>query len=131
MLLVLDNFEHLLPAAPFVAALLSARPTLSILVTSRTMLRVSGEQCFPVLPLTLPGPGMATATGACHAEAVQLFVHRVRAAQPSFTLTDGNAGAVAEICRCVDGLPLGIATEVLSRLRVTISTTETKADSVG
>jgi predicted ATPase len=132
MLLVLDNFEHLLSAAPFVAALLTTCPTLSILVTSRTMLRVSSEQCFPVPPLALPGPDMAvTATGACHAEAVQLFVHRARAAQPSFTLTDENAGAVAEICRCVDGLPLGIATEVLSRLRVTISTTETKADSVG
>ena len=109
MLLVLDNFEHLLPAAPFVTELLAGCPALSIFVTSRTMLGLSGEQCFPVPPMLVPDPRRdATATGAAQAEAVELFVHRAQAVQPSFALTDGNAGDVAEICRRLDGLPLGI-----------------------
>src|SRR5215207_1006872 len=109
LLLVLDNFEHVLPAAPFVAELLAACPALSILVTSRTMLRLSGEQRFPVPPMTLPDPTITTtATAARQADAVQLFVQRAQAAQPGFVLTDENAGIVAAICRRLDGLPLAI-----------------------
>ena len=109
LLLVLDNFEHVLPAAPFVADLLTACPGLSILVTSRTTLRLSGEQRFPVPPMLLPDPAiMATAAAASQSDAVQLFVHRAQAAQPDFTLRDENAGVVAEICRRLDGLPLAI-----------------------
>jgi excisionase family DNA binding protein len=109
LLLVLDNFEHVLPAAPFVADLLTACPGLSILVTSRTTLRLSGAQRFPVPSMLLPDPAiMATAATASQSDAVQLFVHRAQAAQPDFTLRDENAGAVAEICRRLDGLPLAI-----------------------
>ena len=63
LLLVLDNFEHILPAAPFVAALLMSCPALSILVTSRTTLGLSGEQRFPVPPMSLPGPGSTATAG--------------------------------------------------------------------
>jgi excisionase family DNA binding protein len=109
LLLVLDNFEHVLPAAPFVAKLLAACPALSVLVTSRTTLRLSGEQRVPVSPLILPDPAtMASAATTGQADAVQLFVQRAQAAQPEFVLTDENASAVAAICRRLDGLPLAI-----------------------
>src|SRR5215213_347976 len=109
LLLVLDNFEHILPAAPYVAELLAACPALTILATSRTILRLSGEQCFPVPPMALPDPTItSTAAGVRQADAVHLFVHRAQAAQPEFALTDENAGAVAETCRRLDGLPLAI-----------------------
>jgi len=109
VLLVLDNVEHVLPAGTFVADLLAACPDLTILATSRATLGVSGEQRFPVPPLTLPDPGTAaTAAGASQADAVRLFVHRAQAAQPDFALTDENASTVAAICRRLDGLPLAI-----------------------
>ncbi|HEU0113568.1 MAG TPA: AAA family ATPase, partial [Thermomicrobiales bacterium] len=109
MLLALDNFEHLLPAAPFVADLLASCPTLTILATSRSTLGVSGEQRFPVPPLNVPARAITTtAADVGQAEAVQLFVMRAKAAQPSFTLNDANAGDVAEICRRLDGLPLAL-----------------------
>ncbi len=109
LLLVLDNFEHLLPAGGFVANLLAACRRLTVLVTSRTTLRLSGEHAYPVPPMTLPGlVGVATAASAGRAEAVQLFVARASAATPKFTLSDENASAVAEICRRLDGLPLAI-----------------------
>ena len=109
LLLVLDNFEHILPAVPFVAELLVACPALSILVTSRTTLGVSGEQRFPVPPMSLPGPeSTVTAATVRQADAVQLFVTRAQAVQPGFALTDENASAIADICRRLDGLPLGI-----------------------
>ncbi len=108
-LLVLDNFEHVLSAATFVVDLLGACPALTILVTSRTTLGVSGEHRFPVLPMPLPDRATTvTTTALCQVDAVQLFVARAHAALPSFTLTDENAGAVAEICRHLDGLPLAI-----------------------
>ena len=109
LLLVLDNFEHILPAAPYVAELLAACPALTILATSRTILRLSGEQCFPVPPMALPDPTMrSTAVATSQADAVQLFVHEAQAAQPGFALTDENASAVAAICHRLDGLPLAI-----------------------
>src|SRR5215213_6730147 len=83
LLLVLDNFEHILPAAPYVAELLAACPALTILATSRTILRLSGEQCFPVPSMALPDPTMrSTAVATSQADAVQLFVHGAQAAQP-------------------------------------------------
>ncbi len=109
LLLVLDNFEHLLPAAVLVTDLLATCKGLTILTTSRAVLRLSGEHIFPVPPLSLPDPaGGATAAEASRAEAVQLFVVQARAAAPSFELTDENAGAVSEVCQRVDGLPLAI-----------------------
>jgi excisionase family DNA binding protein len=108
-LLVLDNFEHVLPAASLVTDLLAACPGLTILVTSRARLRLTGEHTFPVPPLMIPAPeDEATAATTTSSDAVRLFVARARAAQPGFMLTDENAGAVAEVCRRLDGLPLAI-----------------------
>ena len=109
MLLVLDNFEHVLASAPLVTDLLTACPGLTILVTSRVTLRLSGEHTIPVSPLTLPDwETVTTAATASASEAVKLFVARATAAQAGFVLTDENAGVVAELCRRLDGLPLAI-----------------------
>ncbi|HEY7034308.1 MAG TPA: tetratricopeptide repeat protein [Thermomicrobiales bacterium] len=108
-LLVLDNLEHLIAATPDLASLLASCPALHILATSRTRLRLSGEQEYPVPPLPAPpdqpSPSAATVTGS---PAVALFVERARAANPAFALTDANAPAVAALCRRLDGLPLAI-----------------------
>src|SRR5262249_3178622 len=95
LLLVLDNLEHLLLAAPGIADLVTRCPSLTVLATSRVVLRVSGEHDVPVDPLPA-------------AEAVQLFVARARAVSPTFTLTVTNQAAVAAICARLDGLPLAI-----------------------
>jgi predicted ATPase/class 3 adenylate cyclase len=110
LLLLLDNFEQVMPAADDVAALLSECPDLKVLVTSREALRVRGEQLFPVAPLSLPDSSLAgtTAHEASQYDAVRLFVQRAQQARPSFQLTDDNAAAVAEICARLDGLPLAI-----------------------
>jgi predicted ATPase/DNA-binding CsgD family transcriptional regulator len=107
LLMVLDNCEQVLAAAPFVADLLDACPALQILATSRAPLRIRGEQMLPVPPLALP-ESTADAEQLARVDAVALFVQRARAANPSFALTDGNAAAVAAICRRVDGLPLAL-----------------------
>jgi predicted ATPase/DNA-binding CsgD family transcriptional regulator len=108
-LLVLDNFEHLAAAAPVVADLLARCPRLTCLVTSRAVLRVSGEHTFPVPPLPLPPTAHATSAERAGASpAVQLFVRRAQAARHDFTLTDANAGEVEAICRRLDGLPLAL-----------------------
>src|SRR5215203_1664208 len=109
LLLVLDNLEHLLEATPLIAQLLAACPRLSVLATSRAVLRISGERDCPVPPLALPDTETApTVEAVSAAPAVQLFVARAQAARPDFVLTTGNAGAVAAICRRLDGLPLAI-----------------------
>ena len=107
-LLVLDNFEHVLPASHLVAELLAAAPGLKVLVTSRSILRLSGEHDYPVPPLPLPDPRAAgdSATLA-HNPAVMLFVERASAVRPDFRL-EGNERAVAEICAALDGLPLAL-----------------------
>jgi predicted ATPase len=109
LLLVLDNFEHILEAAPLLAGLLSTAPGLVTLVTSRSVLRLGGEHEFPVP--ALPFPEAAAETDAAVAQryaSVRLFVERAHAAAPEFELTDGNAAAVAQICLRLDGLPLAI-----------------------
>ncbi|HEY8884640.1 MAG TPA: AAA family ATPase, partial [Chloroflexota bacterium] len=114
VLLVLDNFEHLLPAATIVADLLAAAPLLRVVVTSRSALRLRGEREFAVPPLELPEPrrlalaGVHLASALGQYDAVRLFVARARDVRPDFELTDENALAVAEICQRLDGLPLAI-----------------------
>ena len=112
LLLVLDNFEHLLAAAPLLVAMLEACPAVKLLVTSRAPLRVRWEHELPVPPLglpPLPGPEAAPAPAElARYPAVALFVERARAARPDFALAEGNAGAVAAICVRLDGLPLAI-----------------------
>src|SRR5215211_4791483 len=95
LLLVLDNFEQVLAAAPAVAGLCAGAPGLKLLVTSRTPLHLSGERTYPVPPLELR-------------ESVRLFADRAHAAALEFAVTDENADAVAEICRRLDRLPLAI-----------------------
>lgn len=114
MLLLLDNFERLTPAAPLLLDLLAVGPDLKILVTSRERLHVHGERPFAVNPLALPDLACLAAGGqdliACAASypSVALFVERGRTAWPDFVLTPENAAAVAEICVPLDGLPLSI-----------------------
>jgi predicted ATPase len=109
LLLALDNFEQVMEAAPLLAELLRAAPGLVVLVTSRTVLRLSGEHEFPVPPLRVPPPGAGRDPAELERYAsVSLFVERAHSVAPGFELTDANAGAVAEICRRLDGLPLAI-----------------------
>ena len=107
MLLVLDNFEHVIDAAPGIMELLQAAPRLHVLVTSRAPLRLSVEQEYPVAPLGLPGTEDRS-DDALASESVRLFVERAGRVRPGFTLSDEDAPAVAEICQRLDGLPLGI-----------------------
>jgi hypothetical protein len=109
LLLAVDNFEQVIGAAPLLAGLLAAAPGLVVLVTSRAVLRLSGEHEFAVPPLPVPPAGAAPDLGQLERYAsVRLFTERAHAANPDFQLTAGNAGAVAEICRRLDGLPLAI-----------------------
>ncbi len=109
MLIVLDNFEHLVEAAPTVAELLTTGSNLKILVTSRAALRVYGEHEFPVPTLALPDSrSLPPIDALSQYSAVALFVERAIAARPDFELTPENASAVAEICARLDGLPLAI-----------------------
>jgi predicted ATPase len=109
LLLVLDNFEHVIAAAPVLARLLRAAPGLVALVTSRAVLRLGGEHEFQVPALPYPRAGAETDAAVAQTYAsVRLFVQRARAAAPGFELTDVNASAVAEICARLDGLPLAI-----------------------
>ena len=109
MLLLLDNFEHLLSAAPLVADLVGACPELTVLVTSRAPLRLGGEHQFPVPPLPLPdAEGQVHIAVLEQSPAVELFSQRARAVAPAFELVAANAAVVARICRRLDGLPLAI-----------------------
>ena len=107
VLLVLDNCEHLPAAAPFIAGVSGACPNVTVLATSREPLAVRAEHCRPVPPLALPTPGSDPGAIA-HVDAVTLFCERARTHDPEFDLSADTVGAVAEICRRVDGLPLGI-----------------------
>ncbi len=109
LLIVLDNFEHLLAGAPVVTRLLQETSAVRILVSSRSSLRVSGEQECPVPPLPVPDPGTRpTPESLADCESVRLFAERAAAAVPGFTITDENASAIAQIARRLDGLPLAI-----------------------
>lgn len=106
MLLIFDNFEHLLPAAPFLSALLANCPNLQLLVTSQTPLHLYGEHEMTIAPLPLPD--LDDPQAAANSSAVQLFCERAQAVQAIFQLTPSLTPAVAEICRRLDGLPLAI-----------------------
>jgi predicted ATPase/transcriptional regulator with XRE-family HTH domain len=109
LLLVLDNCEQVLGAAPDIAALLAACPQASILATSREPLHIRAEREFAVAPLALPEPGGSTSLQALGRNAaVALFVERAQAASADFALSTENATAVAAICQRLEGLPLAI-----------------------
>jgi len=109
MLLLLDNFEHLVSAAPFVSQLLTAAPKLKVVVTSQAPLHVYGEHEFPVPPLALPDPKSTPPVEVLsRLPAIALFVERANAVKHEFALTKENATAVAAICTRLDGLPLAI-----------------------
>ena len=108
LLLILDNLEHLITAAPNVAELLAAAPHLTVLVSSRASLHLYGEHEFAVAPLALPDRQLRSAAMLGEFSAVALFVQRAQLVRPTFKLMDANAQAVAEICRRLDGLPLAI-----------------------
>lgn len=108
-LLILDNFEQVVDAAPLVGDLLAAAPRLSVLVTSRQPLRLYGEQEVRVGPLPVPAEGAGEEVEAlAQNEAVRLLLLRAQSVRPDYELTAGNATAVATICRRLDGLPLAL-----------------------
>ena len=107
-LILLDNFEHLIAAAPLIAQILQATVTLRFAVTSRAPLHLTGEQEFEVPPMQVPDPQCATAAAVAGCESVRLFTERARAARPSFVLDEGNAASIARITRRLDGLPLAV-----------------------
>ena len=123
LLLILDNFEQVVSAAPVIGQLLQDSPRLKVLVTSREMLHLAGEREFAVPPLGLSPSNNLRAIS--QSEAVQLFVARAQSVQADFSLNDDNAWEIAEICRLVDGLPLGIE---LAAARIRLLTPEAIRD---
>jgi predicted ATPase len=118
LLLVVDNVEQLLPAAPLVEQALARAPGLKVLATSRGPLRIRGEKVVAVAPLALPDQDAPVDLDTLAAvPAVAFFVACGRDAQPGFELTEANAAAVAEICRRLDGLPLALQ---LAAARLTV-----------
>ncbi|WP_309571198.1 helix-turn-helix domain-containing protein, partial [Deinococcus sp.] len=107
-LLVLDNFEHVLEAAPGLSTLLAQAPAVRVLVTSRAALHLSGEQVWPLSPLALPEPGTQTPAQLRRLPAVALFVERATAGWPEFRVQASNAADVARIVRWCGGLPLAL-----------------------
>jgi predicted ATPase/DNA-binding XRE family transcriptional regulator len=107
-LIVVDNFEQVLEAAPELMPLLRSAPELKILSTSREALRLPGEYEFPLAPLPLPDESMQDVDRLKGYHAVQLFFERARAIKPDFELNADNTAYVAQICRRLDGLPLAI-----------------------
>jgi len=109
LLLILDNFEQVIQAAPQVGQLLQAAPQVKVLVTSRVPLKVRGEKEYPVPPLSVPDPHhLPSLDKLTQYEAVRLFIERATDVKPDFEVTNDNAPAVAEICVRLDGLPLAI-----------------------
>src|SRR5207245_1233236 len=109
LLFLLDNFEQVLEAAPALVKLLLACPSIEILVTSRAVLHVEGENEFSVPPLSLPDPlHMPAYEELLQYAAVALFVQRAQMVKPNFVLSEDNAAAIAQICIRLDGLPLSL-----------------------
>jgi predicted ATPase/DNA-binding CsgD family transcriptional regulator len=109
VLVILDNMEQVMDAAPDIGVLVAATSRPLFLVTSRSPLRLRAEREYPILPLALPPEDVSPSVETCKENAaVRLFVERSQAVRPSFTLTDRNAPVIAGICRKLDGLPLAI-----------------------
>src|SRR5262249_11352237 len=109
LLLLIDNFEQMLPAAPLLGELLEAAPNLKIVVTSRALLRLAAEHQYSVPPLELPDPQLLSDTDAlARSAACALFRQRAPVLSASFELTDHTAPSIAEICLRLDGLPLAL-----------------------
>lgn len=109
MLLILDNFEHIIDSAHYLSELLSACPHLNIIVTSREILNIYGEQLYNVPPMSIPDPeNFGNIEQLLEYESIQLFIQRTRAVKPDFTISEENASSIAEICIRLDGLPLAI-----------------------
>lgn len=140
LLLLLDNFEHLLVAGSVVKDLLVDAPRLKVLITSRSVLNLYGEQDFPVAPLGLPEPSGWVDPSQLEAYgAIALFIERAQAANPAFSVSKQNAEAVTQICIRLDGLPLAIElaasrvrhlepAEILARLQERLPLLTTPAD---
>ena len=126
-LFLIDNFEHLLEAAQFVAHLVAEVPALRVLATSREPLRIAAEHEYRVAPLALPPAGVTALEQVAQAEAVALFVARARSARADFELTAENAAAVADICHALDGLPLALE---LAAARVRLLSTSDLRDRI-
>jgi predicted ATPase/DNA-binding XRE family transcriptional regulator len=107
-LLVLDNFEHVMGAAPFVADLVGAAPELTILITSRTPLRLSLERELVLSPVELPTGDPVADNAAQQSAAVALLLEHARVAQPGFAVTTANARSIAQLARLLEGVPLAI-----------------------
>ena len=117
-LLLLDNLEQIVAAAPEIARLVAACPGLRIVITSRTLLRISAEREYQLAPLEVPvSSNAAQSASLIDYPAVALFIERARASKGSFELTAQNSGAVAEVCRRLDGLPLALELAA-ARLRI-------------
>ena len=128
-MLVLDNFEQVLQAAPLVGKLLTACKGMKVLATSRMPLGLYGEREFPVPPLALPEPGLQPSVQTLtQYEAVRLFIERAQDARPDFSVTKKNAPVVAEICARLDGLPLAIE---LAAARIKILTPQAMLPRLG
>jgi non-specific serine/threonine protein kinase len=109
LLLLIDNFEHVVAGAPVVADLLAACPALTVLVTSREPLRIGGEYRYPISPLSIPASAkLPDASELANLAAVALFLDRASRVNPGFRLTADNAATIAAICARLDGLPLAI-----------------------
>jgi predicted ATPase/DNA-binding CsgD family transcriptional regulator len=108
LLLLIDNFEHVIRAAPLISELLAASLCLKVLITSREPLRVAGEQEYLVLPLSLPGAEVVSVQHLTASEAGLLFVRRAQMILPHFEMSDGTAPVIGQICTRLDGLPLAI-----------------------
>jgi predicted ATPase/DNA-binding CsgD family transcriptional regulator len=107
-LLILDNFDAVVDAAPLIVDLLRTNPHMTVIVTTRVSLRLRGEHEFLVAPFQVPEGTRLTADAAAKLDAVALYVRRSQAVKPDFELADDNAPTIAEICRRLDGLPLAI-----------------------
>jgi predicted ATPase/DNA-binding SARP family transcriptional activator len=127
-LLLLDNLEQVLDAAPDIGRLLALVPHVRILATSRAPLRISAEHEYRVAPLPVPAIGVESLRDVERSAAARLYVERARRSVPGFAITEANAAAIARICRALEGVPLALE---LAAARVRLFGAEGTADRLG